>query len=239
MEQLLCTTKVMNIHLDSIPVLQVLCSALQMMANSRTNNSPVLPRCLLKFHKDTTSVTYNPLSYKEVQQKVDSNKFPQSNVRTLVALKDLGRGGNGKAWLCVTDTQLFSAVCVLKFDNNGCIWNLENERDKWHLLYPDFKHMVKVEMWSGANALVMPHLATVLFEEQVKYRDEVEKVLTAITMKMKVHKDVCWRNIGKYRRKDGDVAIVVFDLNDVVDYNEKSDQNWIEDTMKSLYSGHT
>ena len=85
----------------------------------------------------------------------------------------------------------------------------------------------------------MHYLATVLFEEQVEYRDEAEKVLTAITMKKKVHKDVCWRNIGKYRRKDGELAIVVFDLHDVVDHNEKSDKNWIEDTMKSLYSGNT
>ena len=152
-ERLLCTTKVMNIHLDSIPVLQVLCSALQMMANSCTHNSSILPRCLLKFHKDTTSVTYHPLSYEEVQQKVDFNKFPQNDVETLVALEDLGRGENGKAWLCVTDTLPFSAVCVLKFNNNGCIWNLRSERNKWHLLYPEFKDMVKVEMWSGANAL--------------------------------------------------------------------------------------
>lgn len=41
-----------------------------------------------------------------------------------------------------------------------------NERDMWHLPYPDFQRMVKVGKWSGANILVMPHLAIVLTEER-------------------------------------------------------------------------
>ena len=53
------------------------------------------------------------MSYDEV---VNFNKFPANAVRTLVALKDLGRGSTGKAWLCVTLSQPTSAACVLKFD---------------------------------------------------------------------------------------------------------------------------
>ena len=152
-----------------------------------------------------------------------------------MALEDLGRGENGKAWLCITDTQPFCAVCVLKFDNKGRNMNLQREKNMWHLLYPEFEPMVKVEMWSGADALVMPHLATVLTEEREKYRKEVKEVLTAIKSKAKVHRDVHWRNIGKYSREDGKVVIVVFDLHDVVDYNANTHQIWIEQTMANLY----
>ena len=57
--------------------------------------------------------------------------------------------------------------------------------------------------------------------------------------KKKVLKDVRWPKIKKCRGKDGKAKMIVFDLHDVVDHNEKSDKNWIEDTMKSLYSGNT
>ena len=239
MDRLLCTTKVMSIHKEYDVVLQHLCSAFQLMANSHTNYSSVLPRCLLKFHKGTTTVNFHPLSYKEVHEKVGFSKFPQRSTKTLVALEDLGRGENGKAWLCGTVTQPCSAVCVLKFDNKGTSKHLESERDMWHLLYPEFQHMVNVEMWSGAYALVMPHLATVLTEEREKYRKKIEVVLTAFMEKKKVHKDVRWRNIGKYRREDGEVEIVIFDLHNVVDYDANSHHSWIEESMKSLYLDRT
>jgi hypothetical protein len=192
---------------------------------------------LLKFHKAVGTVTFHPLSYEDVQPYVDYNKFPRKDVKTLVALEDLGRGENGKAWLCVTVTKPLSAVCVLKFDNKGISNdNLQNEKDMWHLLYPEFEPMVKVEMWSGANALVMPHFATVLVEERDRYNKEIREVLTAIKGKMKVHKDVRWRNIGKYSGEGGKVIIVVFDLHGVVDYDANTHQNWIEESMASLYS---
>jgi hypothetical protein len=47
----------------------------------------------------------------------------------------------------------------------------------------------------------------------------------------KVHRDVRWRNIGKYRSRSGAVALVVFDLFDVVDYDVDAHQNWIEEAM--------
>lgn len=51
----------------------------------------------------------------------------------------------------------------------------------WHLLHPEFQRMVNVEMWSGAYALVMPHLATVLTEEREKYRNEAYDLITRTT----------------------------------------------------------
>ena len=65
MERLLCTTRVMNIYEDPICVLQHLCGAFQLMSKAYLHHTASLPRCLLK--------------------------FPHKNVRTLVALEDLGR----------------------------------------------------------------------------------------------------------------------------------------------------
>lgn len=115
------------------------------------------------------------------QSSVNFKKFPRKDVRTLVALKDLGRGGNGKAWLCATVTQTYSAQCVLKFDSKSISdRHLQEEKNMWHLVYPMFRHMVKVEKWSGTLALVMPHFATVLDGERDKYAEEVKDVLTGI-----------------------------------------------------------
>ena len=106
----------------------------------------------------------------------------------------------------------------------------------WALLYPEFSSMIKLEHWSGADALVMPHFSTVLENEREQYRDELVDVLTSKFLKNgKVHKDVRWRNIGKYMSKSGSVTLVVFDLHGVVNYNVDAHGDWIETAVKSLY----
>jgi hypothetical protein len=237
MDRLLCTTRVMNIYEDPICVLQHLCGAFQLMSKAHLHHTANLPRCLLKFHKEVHTVTFHPVSYDAVHSKVDFNKFPHKNVRTLVALEDLGRGSTGKAWLCVTVTKPCSASCVLKFDNkHSRSEKLLKELEMWNLLYPEFSAMVKLEHWSGADALVMPHFSTVLESEREQYKDEILQVLINRFMQNgKVHRDVRWRNIGKYRSRSGAVALVVFDLYDVVAYDMDAHHNWIEEAMQSLY----
>ena len=151
--------------------------------------------------------------------------------------EDLGRGSTGKAWLCVTVTKPCSASCVLKFDNkHSRSEKLLKELEMWNLLYPDFSTMVKLEHWSGADALVMPHFSTVLESEREQYKDEILQVLINRFMQNgKVHRDVRWCNIGKYRSRSGAVALVVFDLYDVVAYDVDAHHNWIEEAMHSLY----
>ncbi len=238
MERELCTTDVVSIRTEPNRVLQLLCRAFQLMAMSHTHHSGRLSRCLLKFHKDISAVTFHPVSYEDIQPLVDFNKFPSKNVKNLVALEDLGRGSTGKAWLCVTVTKPRSAACVLKFDNKESkSVKLMHERDMWLLMYPEFSSMIKLEHWSGADALVMPHFSTVLEHERDQYRDELVNVLTSKFMENgKVHRDVCWRNIGKYRSRSGSVMLVVFDLYDVVDYNVDAHGDWIESAVKSLYN---
>jgi hypothetical protein len=237
MERLLHATDVMNIYHDPIRVLQHLCAAFQLMSKAHLHHTGNLSRCLLKFHKGSYAVTFHPVSYDAVHAMVDFDKFCNKNVKTLVALEDLGRGSTGKAWLCVTVTKPCSASCVLKFDNkHSRSRNLMNELNMWHLLYPEFASMVRLEHWSGADALVMPHFSTVLEQEREKYKDKLGAVLTTNFMeKHKVHRDVRWRNIGKYMMKSGEVALVVFDLHDVVDYNVDAHVDWINNAMKMLY----
>jgi hypothetical protein len=208
------------------------------MAMSHTHHSGKLSRCLLKIHKDISAVTFHPASYEDIQPFVDFNKFPAKNVKNLVALEDLGRGSTGKAWLCVTVTKPRSAACVLKFDNKHAKSSmLGHERDMWTLLYPEFSSMIKLEQWSGADALVMPHFSTVLEGEREQYREELRNVLISKFMDNgKVHRDVRWRNIGKYRNESGRVVLVLFDLHDVVDYNVDAHGGWIETAVKSLYN---
>jgi hypothetical protein len=236
MERLLCTTEVVNIHTDPHRVVQLLCSAFMLMASSRTHHRTNLSRCLLKFHKGISAVTFHPVSHEDILPMVNFNKFPTKNTKTLVALEDLGRGSTGKAWLCVTLTKPRSAACVVKFDNKHVnSSNLAKEREMWGLLYPELSHMVKLEQWSGADALVMPHFSTVLVQEREQLRDEVLEVLRdKFAESGKVHKDVRWRNIGKYIKR-GKVAIVVFDLHDVVDYDADAHNDWVDKAMMSLY----
>jgi hypothetical protein len=152
-------------------------------------------------------------------------------------LEDLGRGSTGKAWLCVTITKPRSAVCVMKFDNKSDTNNLIKESNMWKLLYPEFSNMIEVQLWSGDHALVMPHFSTVKEQEREQYREEVRNVLTDKFMSRgKVHRDVCWRNIGKYTNNHLQVVIVVFDLHDVVDFNDVANKDWINESMRSLYA---
>jgi uncharacterized coiled-coil protein SlyX len=126
------------------------------------------------------------------------------------------------------ETELDAATTVEEKQSE----KLVKERDMWHLLYPEFSTMVKLEHLSGADALVMP----VLESERAQYKDEILQVLTTHFMeKGKVHRDVRWSNIGKYRSRTGAVALIVYDLHDVVDYDVEVHHGWIEKAMQSLF----
>lgn len=160
-------------------------------------------------------------------------------MKALLALEDLGRGSTGKAWLCVTISKPHSSVCVLKFDNKQVTSrNLLYEKEMWHLLYPEFAAMVKVEYWSGSDALVMPHFSTILEDERVKYREDILDLLhEKFESTGKIHNDVRWSNFGKYKRDDGKFSVVLFDLLEVNDYNVEKEmhQDWIRKAISSLY----
>lgn len=240
MERLLYTTAILNIHNDPFRVVQLLCSAFKRMANSRNTNHhrPNLSRCLLKFHQGQHAVTFHPYSASYAIDTHQIGKFPANSIKTLVALQDLGIGSTGRAWLCIpTLTRPCPALCVVKFDNTHANSNnLVREKEMWTLLYPEFSQMVRLERWSGADALLMPYFSTVPEEERVCYKVEVLKVLREkFVEKSKVHLDVYWRNIGKYITRENNIEIVIYDLHDVVDYDADAHNDWVENAMNSLY----
>lgn len=95
--------------------------------------------------------------------------------------------------------------------------------------------MIKLGQWLGADALDMLHFSTVLGLKREQYEDEVSQVLITHYMQNdKVHKDVRWHNIGKYRTSGGAVTLIAFDLHDVMDYEVDVHNKWIEKTMHFL-----
>jgi hypothetical protein len=233
-DRLLHTTTVMNIHDDPIVVLTHLCGALLLMSTSQLRNRVSISRCLLRFHKDSPMVSYHSATYEDVYRTVNFCRCPNRNTKNLIALEDLGRGATGKAWLCVTLSTPSASACVLKFHNTKKITDLEKEKDLWHKIYPEFSKLVRIERWSGENALVMPHFTEVLERDRSLYREALFETLSSkFVANGLYHGDVKWKNIGIYRR-DQMVKLVVFDLHSVesrvVDCNE-----WFESVEKSLF----
>jgi hypothetical protein len=215
-------------------VLKHLCGALLIMSTSQLHNRGSISRCLLRFHKDKTMVSYHSATYEEVISTVKFEQFPKRNTKNLIALEDLGRGATGKAWLCATLSIPFCSACVLKFHNNSKKIDLEREKHFWHLIYPEFKNKVRIEHWSGQNALVMPHFTEVLEENRHLYKNAFFDTLTSKFISNGLfHGDEKWKNIGIYR-EDGVDIVVVFDLHSVEHLVVDRDE-WFENVEKSLF----
>lgn len=230
----LSTTEVMHSQTSYATLLRVLCTAFEKMSIVHLHHSTPSFRFLFKFHKYRLLTTWHvPSTYTEMVPCFD--KFPRSNTTSLLALEDLGRGRDGKCWLTATST--LKAVCVLKFLNRDNRSGLQKECDNWHTVYPEFVNLVQVEMWSGSNALMMPHFATILESERPRYAELIKDTLrTKFASKGLVHPDVRWRNIGVYKTDEGDVAVVVYDLTDLRTYNCEVHSDWVDKAMATLYN---
>jgi hypothetical protein len=156
-----------------------------------------------------------------------------SGNKFLYGIEDLGRGSSGRVWLTSTCR---GAVCVLKFANtpdpNKAKANLERECTAWHRAYPAFVKHVAVEMRSGRWALRMPHFSRV--PEDNRTDDCIEAVRGVLTKAFETnglkHTDVAWRNIGRYRVSRNAVAIVVYDMGDVIE----GDSGWVDGEIEKL-----
>ena len=234
----LITTRVFQQQNASEDILQLLCSAFAVMATAYLHHRPGVSRCLFKFHREKPTVTWHPASYDDVYCRVNFNKFPRSNTSALIALEDLGRGSTGKAWLCVTVTTPHSAACVLKFNNRQGLSKLNNEFNNWKIIYPEFEKMVRLQEWSGSNALMMPHCAPIATEERAGFRDAIHALLFAnFVNRGLVHPDVRWRNIGQYRNQETmELVPVIFDLHDVRAYVDDKDIDWVDNAVNKLYA---
>ena len=107
---------------------------------------------------------------------------------------------------------------------------LEEELSWWNRCYPELGAHCRVIAAAGHPALLIPRLAPVERSEAVL--DEVRAVLKQQFVAHRlIHRDVRWRNIGKYAR-GGQVHYVIFDLETVEESEE--DAAWVDTAIHSL-----
>lgn len=237
--RVLSTTDVFNIFNDYQVVLKHIYTSLLRMTEVKINFRSGIPQSVFKLHKDDKKITWHPLTQIPIDfTTLSSSKFPRRNARALLAVEDLGRGSSGKAWLACTLSKN-PAICVLKYSNKGDLGgkdHLDLEKDWWDRVYPEFSAMTKVEIWSGSYALVMPHFCSIPEDQRDTYREDIFQLLIEkFQNNGLVHNDVKWRNIGIYLKKNGESAVVLYDLQSVHTFSIETNQNWIEQAMDNLY----
>jgi hypothetical protein len=240
-ERRLHTTNVINAHHSFLSVLQHIYTAFIRMSYVQLNYREGIYKCVFKLYKDEFKITWHPLDFKAVLDlsKLLVSNFPRKNTKTLVAMEDLGRGSAGRAWLMCSLTKPKPSICVLKFYNKESVSaysSLKNEEAIWNLIYPEFSEMIKVEFWSGAHALMMPHFSFIPEEERTEFLPQVYKLLVEkFQLNNVVHKDVRWRNMGRYKKK-GEVKLVLFDFSHAEILQTQPDKKWIDEAMNGLVS---
>lgn len=232
-DRLLFCTPIFDANHNVPKLMNVLSTALIRMTHSQPNYYKTNGRYLIRFHKGLVKkTTWCALPDSTKLQSIKFHKFPRCDVKTLLAVEDLGRGSNGKAWLVTTE--MFSSVCVLKFDNCDRTDNLLYEKDMWHIIYPEFASKVHVEQWSGASALVMPRFATIHESERAKLKNKVSELLMLIEAKGFWHEDVQWKNMGCYK-SNGAINPVLFDLIHVRELESPKSDDWIARGIDALF----
>jgi hypothetical protein len=218
-------------------LLQTLCTALTRMSLARAKHyDETKATFMFKLRKDVVCLTWHPISYNAINERLDFDKFPRSTTKTLFAVEDLGRGASGKCWLCATTTRSHAAVCVLKYRNRDeHSHKLAAEFNWWVMLYPEFKTMTRVERWCGSLALLMPHFATIPEQERNRFKEPLKALLNSKFLKRKlVHVDVRWRNIGSYKDAKGEELPVVYDL-EGVRHEVEGDKGWVDKAIALLF----
>ena len=239
--KLFCT-KTIDGTADQMYLGQVIATCLTRMSHARELYYPPPSqfRHLFRFHrgplKKITWVSFDS----SVIANIPFDKFPNKNVNSLLALEDLGRGSNGKAWLTTTET--FKAICVLKFDNENNESKLITEASYWRKLYDSsISGMVAVDTWSGASALMMPHFATIQEGDRESYREKIVQLLERIHSLGCYHDDVRWRNMGCYKKGSkecDDLLPILFDLIHVKEFEREVEfhsREWIGEGLKNLF----
>ena len=101
-------------------------------------------------------------------------------------------------------------------------------------MYPKFKHMTKVEVWGGSDALMMPHICAIPLEERGEFKERIHvMMLTCFHERGYEHQDVAWRNIGYYVDENNIKSPILFDL-ERIRVGVESDV-WITEAMSHLF----
>jgi hypothetical protein len=124
----------------------------------------------------------------------------------------------------------------ISYHNKQDNTRLEREKKYWDSVYPEFKQQVRVDVWSGSWALMLPHFATIQEDHRLRYKDDIENVLREkFVAKSLVHTDVHWRNIGCYENTNGERTVVLYDLDGVEEFNVEKHEGWVEVALKTLF----
>ena len=212
-------------------VMRLIASALLKMSKLRAfprlDVSNVKDKRFLKFVKGQTPLAIEGL---EGNLTIHWDRSPRANTKHMYALEDLGRGADGKVYLAATTS---GSICVLKFSRSKtkAKERLDHEKRMWHMMYPDLKKFVKVEMWSNRYALQMPHLSEIPVQDRNNHVDAVRKVLERFNDKGYKHGDIRWRNIGVLGKSSS--RVIVFDMTQVKKIGA-NDKGWIDDACKYL-----
>jgi hypothetical protein len=171
--------------------------------------------------------------------KVARHSYPNpSNVKDLMALEDLGRGGTGKAWLMCTKSSPHS-ICVLKFRNEiGGLDKIREEQKWWSILYPEF--ITSVDLWSNSWGLMMPHFSPI--HERNRTRtviDSIHRLLLRFQTQGYIHPDVRWENIGMYQNLSGEDCPVLFDLCGIQKFEPDKHSNWISKAISDIQASNS
>ena len=244
-DRILHTTEVLNSQVEFHNVLRHLFTAFKRMNEVRLNHTVGVPRCLFRLHKGEEGITWHPISRIpiDVENLSAINVCSRNNVKHLVAVEDLGRGGSGKVWLTCTVSSRKPTICVLKFHNKNSTPILNQEKCSWDTVYPEFQSITSVDTWSGSTALKMPHFCSISSDEdRAFFKQRIEDMMRdRFHSHGLVHRDVRWRNIGVYeRKKEGknggtERVPVLYDLESVRSFVETEDSGWIEKAMAQLY----
>jgi len=154
----------------------------------------------------------------------------------LFALEVLGHGAHGRVWLTCTNG---GRVCVLKFSlKNNPKDSLDKELDAWTKVYGSSGIKVYREVWSGHEALRMPHFTTLDQGERALALPLVKCTLTNHFHAAGVrHDDVEWRNIGVYTKADGSTHAVVFDMGSTSPLTNSDGSGWVDQALQHLQAG--
>ena len=220
-------------HLAMHAIVAAVCKMLKAEQSSFDDPFDKLKGCmLLQFIKgENWSLYWCHMGHLDGKGKWNKYANPR---KYLYAIKDLGRGFDGRVWLMCTSS---GAVCVLKFLNiDGKIsMCLKKEVENWQTVYPKFK--VFLEKWCGRESLQMPHFASVKRDDRMDVLDSVKVTLeTSLDAKGLVHDDVAWHNVGLYKKEGTESKAIVFDLAHV-HQQTLADANWVNAAIKKLKEG--
>lgn len=156
-------------------------------------------------------------------ERLDFNKFPNTNSKKFLLLADLRGGADGRVWLACSGS---GKVCVIKFYNPT--WkqaDIERARDYWKDFWDRNARIVTL---CNQAALLMPYV----YIPDNPTKDQKDAALRAIiklSSKGYFHNDLSWKHVGFYQTKNGDLVSNFIDL---IRVEKCTDKKKSEDDMK-------